>query len=119
MCSYPNTEMMVKLTGHKFVRVVVLVRWKQLTGEFSIDIGECSEVKWETRRYVDTPSPTLTAFNNKICGERCDVQVRELLSLEVCIWNAILNISADTLTTYIENWRCAFFDKKNIAVKWL
>lgn len=46
--SYPNAEVMVKLAGDKLVRVIVLVGWQQLTGEFSVDIGECSEVKGET-----------------------------------------------------------------------
>ena len=48
MHSYLNAEVMVKLAGDKLVRVVVLVRWKQLTGKFSVNVREYSEVKGET-----------------------------------------------------------------------
>ena len=103
MHSYLNAEVMVKLAGDKLVRVVVLVRWKQVTGTFSVNVRECSEVKGETWRYVYTHSSAFAAFTNKICTERCDIQVGELMTLKVCICNTIMHFSADTLTTSINN----------------
>ena len=48
--TYPNTEVIKKLTGNKLFRVVVLVRWKQFTQEFSVDVRDCSQIIGETRR---------------------------------------------------------------------
>ena len=46
--------MVKNLTGEKLVRVVVLVRWEELTQEVTIDIREDGQVEREARRHVNT-----------------------------------------------------------------
>ena len=99
--------MMMKLTWHEFFGIVVNVGWEQLTEYFSShDIGECSQVKGETCRYVDTCKPTLTAFENIIWTNVGDVQVGQFVSLKFGVSHSSICASAESFTTNINDLNC-------------
>ena len=100
--------MMMKLACDEFFGVLVNVGWEQLTEDFSAhDVGECSQVKWETRRYVDTCKPTLAAFENIIwTSVGRDVQVGEFVSIKSGVSHSSICASAESFTTNINNLNC-------------
>ena len=99
--------MMMKLACDEFFGVVVNVGWKQLTGDFSAhDIGECSQVKWETRRYVNASKPTLAAFENIIWTNVGDVEVGEFVSLKFGVSHSSICASVASFTTKINDLNC-------------
>ena len=104
--------MMMKLACDGFFGIVVNVGWEQLTEDFSVhDIGECSQVKWETRRYVNTCKPTLASFENIVWTNGGDVEVGEFVSLKVGVSHSSICASADSFTTNINDLNCR--DKNN------
>ena len=76
-----------------------------------IDIGECSQVKWETRRYVNTSKPTLAAFENIIWTNVGSVEVGEFVSLKFGVSHSSICASAESFTTNINDLNCR--DKNN------
>ena len=100
--------MTMKLACDEFFEVVVNAGWEQLTEDFSVhDIGECSQVKRETRRYVDTCKPTLAAFENIIWTNVGDVEVGEFVSLQFGVNHSSICASVASFTTNINdlNWK--------------
>jgi len=101
-----NAIMMMKLACDEFFRIVVNVGWEEFTQDFSAhDIGECSQVKGETRRYVNTSKPTLTAFENIIRTNVGDVEVGEFVSLKFGVSHSSICASAESFTTNINDLR--------------
>ena len=82
---------------------------------------KCSQVEGETRRYVNTCNATFFPIADIICTKTCDVKVRELVGLEVGKGDAIVDSSADTLSTYIYDVRCTCVDfiHKEMITKFL
>ena len=105
--TYRDTIVMVKLAGDELFWVVVLVRWEQLTQDSSrVDIEECSQVKGEAWRYVDTRKTTLASFCDKVWTNAGDVEVGKLVGLKFGISHSLICTSAERFTTYINNFHC-------------
>ena len=103
--------MMMKLAWGESFRIVVDVGREQFTQDFSVhDIGECSEVKRETWRYVDTSKPTLAAFENIIWTNVADVEEGDFVSLKFGVSQSSVWASAENGTTSINDFNCR--DKK-------
>ena len=99
--------MTMKLACDEFFEVVVNAGWEQLTEDFSVhDIGECSQVKRETRRYVDTCKPTLAAFENIIWTNVGDVEEGQFVGLKFGVSQSSVCASAESFTTNIINYNC-------------
>ena len=99
--------MMMKLACDESFRIVVNVGRKKLTQDFSVhDIGECSQVKGETWRYVNTSKPTLAAFENIIWTDVGDVEEREFVGLKFGVSQSSVCASAESFTTNIINYNC-------------
>ena len=99
--------MMMKLACDEFVWIVVNVGREQLTQDFSVhDIGECSQVKGETWRYVNTSKPTLAAFENITWTNVGDVEEGEFLSLKFGVSHSSVCASAESFTTNINDFSC-------------
>ena len=99
--------MMMKLACNESFRIVVNVRREKLTQDFSVhDIGECSQVKGETWRYVNTSKPTLAAFENIIWTNVGDVEEREFVGLKFGVSQSSVCASAESFTTNIINYNC-------------
>ena len=78
--------MMKVITVHELIRVVVLVRWQQLTPMFSgVDIREGSQVKREARCGFQTGQRADRTPLNKTFAKNCYVQVGEFVRLKVGI----------------------------------
>ena len=99
--------MMMKLACNESFRIVVNVRREKLTQDFSVhDIGECSQVKGETWRYVNTSKPTLAAFKNIIWTNVCDVEEGQFVGLKFGVSQSSVCASAESFTTNIINYNC-------------
>ena len=99
--------MMMKLACNESFRIVVNVRREKLTQDFSVhDIGECSQVKGETWRYVNTSKPTLAAFENIIWTDVGDVEEGEFVGLKSGVSQSSVCASAESFTTNIINYNC-------------
>ena len=97
--------MMMKMACDEFFWIVVNVGWEEFTQDFSThDIGKCSQVKGETRRYVNTSKPTLTAFENIIRTNVGDVEVGEFVSLKFGVSHSSICVSAESFTTNINDF---------------
>ena len=104
--------MMIKLACDELFGIVVNVGWEQFTKDFSVhDIGECSQVKGETWRYVDTCKPTLAAFENIIWTNVGDVEEGEFVSFKFGVSHSSICASAESFTTNINDLNCK--DEKN------
>ena len=103
--------MMMKLACDEFFGIVVNVGREKLTQDFSVhDIGECSQVKGETWRYVNTSKPTLAAFENIIWTNVGDVEERQFVGLKFGVSQSSVCASAESFTTSINDFNCR--DKK-------
>ena len=78
--------MMKVITVQELIRVVVLVRWQQLTPKFSgVDIREGSQVKREARCGFQTGQSADRTPLNETFTKNCYVQVGEFVRLKVGI----------------------------------
>ena len=78
--------MMKVITVHELIRVVVLVRWQQLTPKFSgVDIREGSQVKREARCGFQTGQRADRTPLNETFTKNCYVQVGEFVRLKIGI----------------------------------
>ena len=106
--TYRDAIMMMKLACDEFFGIVVNVGWEEFTEDFSAhDIGECSQVKGETWRYVDARKPTLAAFENIISTNVGNVEVGEFVSFKVGVsHSSICAASAESFTTNSNDLNC-------------
>ena len=104
LISYRNAEVMKKRAGDELVRVVVLVRWEQLTQKFIVDIRGGSQVVRKTWRDFQTGEATLAAVFNMIWTDIGDVQVGKLVSLEVNKSHTFGRSSAESFASLINNF---------------
>ena len=81
----------------EFVWVVILVRWKQFTWQFSIGIGKCSQVIRETWSDFQTGKSTLDVLLDKLWADSCDVEVSKLFRREVAVKNTCKESSQDSI----------------------
>ena len=81
----------------EFVWVVILVRWKQFTWQFSIGIGKCSQVIRETWSDFQTGKSTLDVLSDKLWADSCDVEVSKLFRREVAVKNTCKESSQDSI----------------------
>ena len=115
--TYLDAVMMMKLACDEFFGVVVNVGWEQFAQDFSAhDIGEYSQVKGETWRYVDTSKPTLAAFKNIIRTNVGDIEVGESVSLEFGVSHSSLCASTESFTTSINDLNCRDIKQKRKGV---
>ena len=71
--------MMKKMIGNQLVRVVVDIRGKQFTKDFTVHINNGSQVKRKARRCVDTGKSTIFTAVDIICSKCCYVQVGQFV----------------------------------------
>ena len=98
--TYRDAEVVKNIAVHKFMAIVVLVRWKKLTAQFVV-FKEGPQVEWETQRSFQTGKRALAHVINEISSKNRDVQVREFLFHEVDITYTTVGSTADNFARFL------------------
>ena len=95
--------MIKKMIGNQLVRVVVDVRGKQFTKDFTVHINNGSQVKRKARRCVDTGKSTILTAVDIICSKCCYVQVGQFVSFKSGKSDTSVSISLYAFTKYVNS----------------
>ena len=99
--TYRDAEVVKNIAVHKLIGVVVLVRRKKFTRKFAVDVRGGPQVKWETRRSIQTCKRTIGHVINEVASKSSDVQDGEFFFYEVDItYTTVGSIAADNFVRF-------------------